>query len=506
MPGKPLLSLTTKDIDGATPTPLNRFTNKPAKDEVAGSKPKPTILTWNRPVMNLTVSDIPGNGHAYSHFLANATRHSDPLTPSYTLPAFRATPTPEPKFLRDTLKWSDVEGTRPKDLYAKKVRDPIACKDIEGTAVGTTPRSKLKNEYSKRRPATSLDIQDIVGGKFVSNRNTNPLAPQYVMRCESSLGYMGRGAADYAKDLKSRTSSNPERPRPETVLGIAPVSRADRMEQTLAETGSALVSIGNVDRSKPGWRPKYSNKYYEHGVRMKDASLRSDDCDGTEQLPNSSLWTTTGGVWKKSARPRRGARNQIPVDDIDGAHPHLKKDSMHRSLGRQTDPGDPVYIPLDGIQKAGLLEREILSKTVNARKSIMTSGTIEPDHNAAKQLASGNRLGESVLSSAFRAADVRKTGSVSYPTFVQGLNYLGVAMPAKDAIALAKQLDPKGTGQVKYSELPVVLNQALDKGAQLENEASARRLGKPGRKMFQQRPALLLLLASVDVELSDFTF
>jgi hypothetical protein len=476
MPGKPLLSLTTNDIAGATPTPLNRFTNKPPKDEVAGSRPKLNILTWNRPVMNLTVSDIPGNGQAYSHFLANATRHSDPLAPSYKLPAFRATPTPEPKFLRNTLNWSDVEGTRPKDLYVKKVRDSISCTDIEGSAVGTTPRSKLKNEYSKRRPATSLDIQDIVGGKFVSSRNTNPLAPQYMMRCESSLGYMGRGAADYAKNVKSQKSASAERPRPETVLGIAPLSSADRMEQTLAETGSALVSIGHVDRSHPGWRPKHANKYYENGVRMKDASLRSDDCDGTEQLPNDSLWTTTGGVWKKSARPRRGARNQIPVDDIEGAHPHLKKDTMHRSLGRQTDPGDAVYIPLDGIQE-GLLEREILSKPVNTRKSIITSGAIEPDQNVAKQLANGNRLSDSVLSSAFRAADLRKTGTVSYPTFVQGLNYLGVAMPAKDMVALAKQLDPRGTGQVKYSDLPSHFNQALEKRTKLENDESARRLG-----------------------------
>jgi hypothetical protein len=39
------------------------------------------------------------------------------------------------------------------------------------------------------------------------------------------------------------------------------------------------------------------------------------------------------------------------VRDIDGNEPVLKKDTMHRRLGRSTDPVDAVYIPLDGIDK-----------------------------------------------------------------------------------------------------------------------------------------------------------
>ena len=484
MPGKELLSLTTQDITGATSTPLERYTNRPPKDEIAGSKPKLSILTWNRPVMNLTVSDIPGNGTAYSHFLSHSKRHSDPMAPSYPVSAFKASTTPEPKFLRNTLDWTDVNGMRPKDYYAKAQRDSLSCSDIEGTAVGTTPRSKSKRVFSQRRPATSLDVHDITKGKFVSGRHTDPLAPEYVMRCESSLGYMGRGAADFAKrtasaalKLQCRPSletTNLERPRPSSVISF---SSTGEMLKSFGETGSALVSVGPVERSKPGWRPKYSNKYMEEGVRMKDASLRSDDCEGTEQLPNHSLWTTSGGVWRKSSRPRRGQRNQIPVKDIDGASPHLKKDSMHRSLGRQTDPGDPVYIPLDGIEKSGLLEREILSKPANVRKTLMTSSSIEPEQNAAKQLAQSNRLSDSVLAATFKSADLRKVGTISYPTFVQGLNYLGVAMPATEAVLLAKQLDPKGTGEIDYSAIPAHLNKALHTRMQTEHEETARRLG-----------------------------
>ena len=241
--------------------------------------------------------------------------------------------------------------------------------------------------------------------------------------------------------------------------------------------GSAIVTVGPVERSKPGWRPDYSNKYYENGVRMKDASLRSDDCEGTKQLPNDSFYTISGGIWRKSERLRRGFRNQIPVHDVEGASPHLKKDTMHRSLGRQSDQVDPVYIPLEGVQKAGLLEREISSKPVNVRKALMMSSAFEPDQNAARQLAQGNRLSESVLNATFKSADLRKTGTVSYPTFVQGLNSLGVAMPAKDAIQIARQLDPNGTGEVDYSVLPAHLNGAYAKRVKLENEETARRIG-----------------------------
>ena len=493
MPGKPLLSLTTRDIAGATPTPLERFTNKPPKEEVAGSKSKSNLLGWNRPVMNLETHDISGNDSGKSHFLANSTRSVNPLNPTYALPAVRPTPTPEPKFLRNTLDWTDVPGMKPRDFYSKQPRDQISCADIEGSGVGTTPRSKARKTLSKRRPVTSLDVHDISGGKFVSTRVTNPLEPEYVMRCESSLGYMGRGAAEHARKSKMDTlerkpslhTTNLERPNPDT-------ERLSASEKLLASTGSgptALMKVGKVERSHPGWRPTYANKYYENGVRMKDASLRSDDIPGTQQLPSNSFLTTSGGVWRKTDRPRRGVRNSIPTDDIDdggtgrGAQAMLKKDSMHRSLGRQSDPGDPVYIPLDGVQKAGgLLEREILSKTVNARKSIQTSHAINPDENVARQLAGGGRLSDSLLQSAFKSADLRKTGKVSYPTFVQGINALGVAMPAKDVVELAKQLDTEGTGQVDYSKLPGHLKQAYEKRVKFEAEETAKRLSMVEKK------------------------
>ena len=486
MVGKQLMSLTTRDIAGASPTPVERFTNKPPKEEVPGSKPKLNILTWNRPVMNLTTADIPGNCPATSHFMIHATRHGNPLQPSYSMASCKLAATPEPRFNgRDSLNWSDIKGSRPKDLYAKQQRDPISCTDIKGTEVGSTPRAVTRRDFSKRRPATSLDVHDITKGNFVSTRHTDPLEPQYLLKCESSLGRLGdpsRKTVKYA-DRTSSENKIQRRPSLETtnleraIPSTNAVSNTEQMLKGLEETGSALVSIGPVERSKPGWRPIYSNKYTDNGVRMKDANLRSDDVEGTEQLPHDSIWTTSGGVWKKTARPRRGFYDKIPCSDVEGAQPELKKDSMHRKLGRQTDPGDPVYLPLDGIEKAGLLERDITSKTVNVRKKIVASGSIAPEQNAAMQIANGNWHDDSKLQATFKAADLRKTGTVSYPTFVQCLNYVGVAMPAKDAAALARQLDPNGTGEVNYSLLPSHLNQALEMRKQFELEETSRRRG-----------------------------
>ena len=101
----------------------------------------------------------------------------------------------------------------------------------------------------------------------------------------------------------------------------------------------------------------------------------------------------------------------------------------------------------------------------------------KPEQNAAMQIANGNWHDDSKLQATFKAADLRKTGTVSYPTFVQCLNYVGVAMPAKDAAALARQLDPNGTGQVNYSLLPSHLNQALEMRKQFELEETSRRRG-----------------------------
>lgn len=150
------------------------------------------------------------------------------------------------------MNWSDVLGSTCKSSIKLSTtpKDLLKTADIAGAQVGTTPRSAKKKQFSIRRPVTSLDVSDIngkpcslalnfqfavsdlklirsAGRRFRSQKNTNPLAPEYVMRVESDLGYMGRAASAFADEVKKTMTHNiitnqqqeqfPK--RPETVAG-----------------------------------------------------------------------------------------------------------------------------------------------------------------------------------------------------------------------------------------------------------------------------------------------
>jgi hypothetical protein len=53
--------------------------------------------------------------------------------------------------------------------------------------------------------------------------------------------------------------------------------------------------------------------------------------------------------------------------------------------GRTTDPADPVYIPLDGMGKSGLLERDINSKPANVRRVMNAGASRDADYHVAVQ-------------------------------------------------------------------------------------------------------------------------
>jgi hypothetical protein len=81
--------LSTADIPGAMPAKRFGFTQKPEKDFIPGSTSRSLILSWNRPVMNLTVNDIEGTHPVANHFLETTTRVTNPLTPSYQIASFK---------------------------------------------------------------------------------------------------------------------------------------------------------------------------------------------------------------------------------------------------------------------------------------------------------------------------------------------------------------------------------------------------------------------------------
>ena len=93
------------------------MTNKPDMydtSDVAGSKPK--SLRTGRNVMDtaLYVDDIDGARTFIKDKMLRTGRHVDPLAPRYQLPGYEMFPHDVPKFTRDTLDVSDVDGAMSK--------------------------------------------------------------------------------------------------------------------------------------------------------------------------------------------------------------------------------------------------------------------------------------------------------------------------------------------------------------------------------------------------------
>ena len=184
---------------------------------------------------------------------------------------------------------------------------PPQVTDIAGTAAGTTPRSAMKSRFG-RDSSSSLDVRDIVGGRFRTTRQVNPLSPRYTLRVHSSLA-MTADHRDPATAGGQQTDSDhlPHQPaRPETVAGFHAV--ADLSAGLRGDTRKvAVVSFGEVERSHPGWRPVWKKTDLE-----KDSSLRLTDVPGTQILPTNAFRVNCGGVWRKSARPREQVRRPRP--------------------------------------------------------------------------------------------------------------------------------------------------------------------------------------------------
>jgi hypothetical protein len=133
------------DIDGASRTMsrYERFVNKPIINdaiEVAGSTSKPLTHARNCRDNQLYIDDIDGTRPHIKNRILMTKRHVDPLNPEYTLPAFQPIDPHEPKFLRNTLDISDIDGTKSKPLYKSATRDTYTNSDIIGSQVGWRPR------------------------------------------------------------------------------------------------------------------------------------------------------------------------------------------------------------------------------------------------------------------------------------------------------------------------------------------------------------------------------
>lgn len=85
----------------------------------------------NKPEYNLTNDDIPNSKPQCQRFFTTR-QPSNPLNPEYKLSKVEyRQPTP-PKFIRDQIDNSDVDGAKPKIKKYYQTRDVLSVNDIDG--------------------------------------------------------------------------------------------------------------------------------------------------------------------------------------------------------------------------------------------------------------------------------------------------------------------------------------------------------------------------------------
>ena len=128
---------------------LNKVETNLNNDDIAGSKPRCVKFTTTR-------------------------EPSNPLTPVYKLQSFQYVPPPPPKFIRDNIEHSDIEGSKTKQPKIIAQRDGISVCDIEG--------AQSKKVHERKQMYDYISYSDVYAKEKPSNRCTNPLQPEYLVR------------------------------------------------------------------------------------------------------------------------------------------------------------------------------------------------------------------------------------------------------------------------------------------------------------------------------------
>ena len=173
-------NLATSDIEGASPSLKGyQYFNKPSysntTENIEKASPKQLHQQLNKPNYNLTTKDIEKAYPTKTGFESKRIG-TNPLNPVYQLPKFEINPSTPPKFIRDNINIFDIDGTKPEIYYKWNTRDSMNVNDIDG--------AKPKPDKKLSKP-NLMDPRDINrGGVYVSNRNVNPLMPEYDVRDE----------------------------------------------------------------------------------------------------------------------------------------------------------------------------------------------------------------------------------------------------------------------------------------------------------------------------------
>ena len=170
------INLYNLDIEGSSPRKFGAFNQKidyiNKNDDIEKSSPKRLHVKLNKPEYNLSNSDIE---YSKPHCVTcKIIRHLNPLEPKYTLPKSPEYPPYEPKFIRDNINVSDIEGAKPRKIVSQNVlRETMKNDDVKD--------SWPRKPYIRRTKYEFMDYRDVTHTEFQTKRSTNPLDPFYKM-------------------------------------------------------------------------------------------------------------------------------------------------------------------------------------------------------------------------------------------------------------------------------------------------------------------------------------
>ncbi|OMJ82196.1 hypothetical protein SteCoe_17150 [Stentor coeruleus] len=333
--------LETADIQGASPSLKGyEYFNKPSysntTDLIEKAQPSHLHHPLNRPEYNLNARDI---DKAYPTKTGFQTKRigTNPLDPKYQLSHFEVKPVTPPKFIRDQIGVSDIEGTRP-NMYSKwATRNTMSLNDIDGAH----PRP----EKNIKKP-DFMDPRDINKGEsHTYNRNTNPLMPEYLSRDEDgkliSIGYV-----DGSKPKASVNTINPPHKRhldnqdiegsTTGTVGLGAVGKKERnYEKKLATTadiegaqsGSLKKGITTVRQTNP-LDPNYMWKTEDTPPKVHNKIEEKDIQEPKYVKSAARFWGVTPAVSETKSPPR--------------SHTSSRQSDFHRNANKFYDPASPT--------------------------------------------------------------------------------------------------------------------------------------------------------------------
>ena len=140
-------------------------------DDIPGARPGVLHASLNKPSLGYTNADIPGS--QAKPYTFKTSRCVDPNDPSYSLASVEVKPPTPPRFLRDQIDVSDIDGAAPGIAKNFAPRDNMTTMDIPGAQAGWIPRHKRRTGPVRN----NIDYSDVMKEGFRTQRRTNPLDP-----------------------------------------------------------------------------------------------------------------------------------------------------------------------------------------------------------------------------------------------------------------------------------------------------------------------------------------